>query len=58
MTVTATEALSVVVSLLVVRSCGYRLVRLPKKTPRGSGLAEFTKPEIGNPDSQSSSLSQ
>ena len=30
MTVTATEALSVVVSLLVVRSCGYRLVRLPR----------------------------
>lgn len=57
MTASATEALSVVVSLLVVRSCGYRLVRLPKKTPRGSGLAEFAKPEIGNPDSQSSSLS-
>lgn len=30
MTLTATEALSVVVSLLVVRSCGYRLVRLPR----------------------------
>lgn len=31
MTATATEALSVVVSLLLVRSWGYRLVRLPKK---------------------------
>jgi hypothetical protein len=29
MTATATEAMAVVVSLLVVRSCGYRLVRLP-----------------------------
>ena len=27
-TATATEAMAVVVSLLVVRSCGYRLVRL------------------------------
>lgn len=30
MTAAVTEALSVVVSLLVVRSCGYRLVRLPR----------------------------
>jgi hypothetical protein len=30
MTATATEALSVVVSLLLVRSWGYRLVRLPR----------------------------
>ncbi len=28
-TVTATEAMAVVASLLIVRSCGYRLVRLP-----------------------------
>jgi hypothetical protein len=47
----------IVVSLLVVRRCGYRLVRLPKKTPRRNGVEEITKPEIGNPDSQSSSLS-
>ncbi|MHB0958258.1 MAG: hypothetical protein ACYC0X_12330 [Pirellulaceae bacterium] len=30
-TATATEAVAVVVSLLVVRSCGYRLVRLPSR---------------------------
>jgi hypothetical protein len=42
MTATATEALSVVVTLLLVRSWGYRLVRLPKKSPRGSGLEEIT----------------
>lgn len=54
---TTTSMSVVVVSLLVVRHCGYRLVRLPKPSPRGRGLAEFTKPEIGNPDSQSSSLS-
>jgi hypothetical protein len=29
MAFTATEALVVVVSLLVVRSCGYRLMRVP-----------------------------
>ncbi len=57
MTATATEALSVVVSLLVVRRCGYRLVRLPKPSPRGSSLAEFTKPENGSRDTQSSSIS-
>jgi hypothetical protein len=51
------ETAAVVVSLLVVRSWGYRLVRLPKKTPRGSRLDAFTTPEIGSPDSQSSSLS-
>ena len=28
-TITSVEALSLVASLLVVRSCGYRLVRLP-----------------------------
>ncbi len=50
------ETVAVVVTLLLVRSWGYRLVRLPKKTPRGSGLAEFAKPEIGSPDTQSSSL--
>jgi hypothetical protein len=55
--VAATATLSVVVSLLVVRSCGYRLVRLPKMTPQGSRLDAFTTPEIGSPDSQSSSLS-
>ena len=31
MTATATEALAVAISLLVVRSCGYRLVRLPSR---------------------------
>jgi hypothetical protein len=31
MAVTATEMMAVVVSLLVVRSCGYRLVRLPAR---------------------------
>ena len=31
MTATATEAIAVVVSLLVVRSCGYRLLRLPSR---------------------------
>ena len=35
MTVMATEAMAVVVSLLVVRSCGYRLVRLPPRCQRG-----------------------
>lgn len=30
-TATATEAVAVVVSLLIVRSCGYRLVRLPSR---------------------------
>lgn len=35
-TVTSTEALVVVVSLLVVRSCGYRLVRLPPHPGRES----------------------
>ena len=30
MTATTTEALAVVVSLLVVRFCGYRLARLPR----------------------------
>jgi hypothetical protein len=49
------ETAAVVVSLLVVRSCGYRLVRLPKSTPRGSRLADFINPETGNPDSQNSS---
>jgi hypothetical protein len=57
MTVAATEALSVVVSLLIVRSCGYRLVRLPKSTPRGSRLDEFTKPEIASSTSQPRPLS-
>jgi hypothetical protein len=54
----ATSMSVVVVSLLVVRRCGYRLVQLPKSTPRGGGLEETTKPENENPDSQSSSLSQ
>ena len=36
MTATATEALVVVVSLLVVRSCGYRLMRLPPRPGRES----------------------
>ena len=36
MTATATETLVVVVSLLVVRSCGYRLVRLPPRPGRES----------------------
>jgi hypothetical protein len=54
---TTTSISVVVVSLLAVRSCGYRLVRLPKSTPQGSRPAEFTKPEISSPDSQSSSLS-
>ena len=31
MTATVTEAMAVVISLLVVRSCGYRLVRLPSR---------------------------
>ena len=35
MTATATEATAVVVSLLVVRSCGYRLVRLPPRRQKG-----------------------
>lgn len=54
---TTTSTSVVVVSLLVVRRCGYQMVQLPKSTPRGSGLAEFSKPEIGNPDSHTSSLS-
>lgn len=58
MIVTATEAVTVILSLLVVRSCGYRLVRVPKPSSRGSGLTEFTKPEIEKPDSQSSPFSQ
>ena len=33
MTVLATEAMSVAVSLLVVRSCGYRLMRMPPSDP-------------------------
>ena len=35
MILTATEAMAVVVSLLVVRSCGYLLVRLPPRRQRG-----------------------
>ena len=57
-TVAATEALSVAVTLLLVRSWGYRLVRLPKRTPRGSRLEEITTRQVGNKDSQSSSLLQ
>ncbi len=57
MTIAATEALPVVASLLVVRSWGYRLVRLPKRMPRGSDLEEITTRQVGNKDSQSSSLS-
>lgn len=54
---TATEAATVILSLLIVRSCGYRLVRLPKSTPQGSGLEEITKPETGSPDTQPRPLS-
>ncbi len=46
-----------VVSLLLVRRCGYRLVRLPKSTPRKSGLEEITTPQFSDQDSQSNSLS-
>lgn len=53
--VTAT-ALVVVASLYVVRRCGYRLVRLPKKTPRGSGLEEITTPHVSSQDPHTSSL--
>jgi hypothetical protein len=56
--VLTTPALVVVVSLLVVRSCGYRLVRLPKPSPRGSGLEEITTRQVGNRDSQSISILQ
>ena len=58
MTVTATEALSVVVSLLVVRSCGYRLVRLPRQRPKESCHDENEALQASSPASQSSSLSQ
>jgi FtsH-binding integral membrane protein len=53
-----TAATVVVVSLLVVRSYGYRLVRLPREMARGSRLDEFTIPHISNQESQSSSLSK
>lgn len=55
--ITATEAAAVIVSLLVVRSYGYRLVRLPREMARGSRLDEFTIPHISNQDSQSGSVS-
>jgi hypothetical protein len=54
---TTTSMSVVVVSLLVVRRCGYRLVRLPQSTHRGSGRAAITKPENRSPDIQSSPLS-
>ena len=38
-TMTSVEALSLVVSLLVVRSCGYRLVRLAPRITRENGVA-------------------
>jgi hypothetical protein len=41
---TAIQALSLVASLLVVRSCGYRLVRLPAPSGIGSA-AVFDLPE-------------
>ncbi len=47
----------VVISLLVVRLCGYRLVRLPKKTPRRSRPTEFSIPHLNDEESQSNPLS-
>ena len=55
---TATEAITVVVSLLVVRSCGYRLVGLPAPSGTGStSLVELPEaegeraaPESARPD--------
>ena len=38
-TMTSVEALSLVASLLVVRSCGYRLVRLAPRVSREIGVA-------------------
>ena len=38
-TMTSVEALSLVASLLVVRSCGYRLVRLAPRVTWESGVA-------------------
>jgi hypothetical protein len=38
-TITAVEALSLVASLLVVRSCGYRLMQLAPRVSRESGVA-------------------
>jgi hypothetical protein len=55
---TATSMSVVVVSLLLVRRCGYRLVQLRKSTARGSGLEEITTPQVSDQDSQSSSLSK
>jgi hypothetical protein len=48
----------VVVSLLLVRQCRYRLVRLPKLSLRGDRFAELSIPHVNNEESQSSSLSQ
>jgi hypothetical protein len=47
MTATATEAMAVVVSLLVVRSCGYRLVRLPAR--HGGTEQPTSSPDGGEP---------
>jgi len=55
---TATEAITVVVSLLVVRSCGYRLVGLPAPSGTGSisvvelpaAEGERAAPESARPD--------
>jgi hypothetical protein len=51
--VVTAAALVVVVSLFVVRLCGYRLVRIPKSTPRGSRFDEFTIPHLNDEESQS-----
>lgn len=58
MTTTATEALSVVVSLLIVRSWGYRLVRLPKQRPKEICRNENKALQSSSPVSPSSPLSQ
>ena len=52
----ATPVMAVVLSLLVVRSYGYRLVRLPKDTTRDRCPDEDNELPISRPVSQSSSL--
>ena len=48
MTAAAVEAIAVVLSLLVVRSCGYRLVRLPSPLPEKKPAGEVADLDTGS----------
>lgn len=54
----ATGAMVVMVSLLVVRRCGYRLVRLPRQRPKERCHDENEALQASSPATQSGSLSQ